>query len=283
MALQGAYGLEASYALLAYLDPSDHRAGIEFDPVPFTLATSRPPSQGLVVIELGSGTGLVASRLADGLVPERDLLLATDLPDVCTLLGSNLAASPAACVCPLSWGNSDDVRSVGSLLGVCISAGELVVSARFPTHIICSDLVYFPALLAPLLRTLLHLTTTPFLSQSGSGPILIISYKIRSLAKETPFWSAFGLWFSFSPVLVRNVAMHDSDRTDRTWSRFTPTADDDKTFVFVAHRRAESLVWTVPESDEELLRGVGAYGNSGSKADDTFETILLMTMESIDT
>ncbi|THU75270.1 hypothetical protein K435DRAFT_881209, partial [Dendrothele bispora CBS 962.96] len=32
---------------------------------------------------------------------------------------------------------------------------------------------------------------------------IIISYKIRSLSKETPFWSAFGLWFSFEPVLVR--------------------------------------------------------------------------------
>jgi hypothetical protein len=48
--------------------------------------------------------------------------------------------------------------------------------------------------------------------------------------------------------------------------------------VFVAGRRAESFTWRVPLSDEELLGGVGAIGTDSRKCDDTFETLLFMTM-----
>jgi len=49
-------------------------------------------------------------------------------------------------------------------------------------------------------------------------------------------------------------------------------------FIFVAERRAESMGWEPPESDEELLGGVGAWGTSSRKGDGTFESLLLMSV-----
>ena len=129
--------------------------------------------------------------------------------------------------------------------------------------------IYFPELLAPLLRSLLHLTS---LLPRETTPSLIISYKIRSLAKESSFWSAFGLWFKFRPVLIR-------DRSgDSEWRRFGYDFDD-TTFLFVAHRRVESFDWEIPALDDELLGGVGAHGKNSRKGDDAFENLLIMTIQ----
>ena len=132
--------------------------------------------------------------------------------------------------------------------------------------------MYFPELIGPLLRTLLHLTapvlirTLPVVS-----PQVIISYKIRSLSKESPFWSAFGIWFTFAPVLVRAR----SEDKNSEWERFDSGGDRD-VFLFIARRRPESLSWTVPEDDLGLLEGVGARGTEERKGDDGFEMLLLM-------
>jgi hypothetical protein len=120
--------------------------------------------------------------------------------------------------------------------------------------------VYFPELLAPLLRSLIQLTSSP------PAPEVIISYKIRSLAKETPFWCAFGLWFEYSPV---------HERKKHGWIRFGAELD---LFVFCAKRRSESYLWTVPEDNVALLAGSGAWGTEERKCDDTFELLLLMGM-----
>ncbi len=148
--------------------------------------------------------------------------------------------------------------------------------------------VYFPELLAPLLRSLIHVTSPPLAPPHGSDrlPEVIISYKIRSLAKETAFWSAFGLWFSFEPVLIRSrrptedgPQVGDGDnRPLDVWTRFGASGDGDM-FVFVARRRPESLAWEIPSGDKELLEGVGAQGSSTRKGDDTFERLLLMQLE----
>ena len=141
--------------------------------------------------------------------------------------------------------------------------------------------VYFPELLAPLLRTLIELSSPPWIPSSPSGTaeddlIVIISYKIRSLAKETPFWSAFGLWFTFQPVLVKAKCLTEPG-TEPSWQRFRPSSDG-STFVFVARRRIQSYVWNIPPNDRDLLDGVGAWGDDTRKGDDTFETLLLMTI-----
>ncbi|KAG1750074.1 hypothetical protein EDB19DRAFT_1677772 [Suillus lakei] len=213
-----------------------------------------------VFLELGSGTGIVAAKIAQAAaLSGRDLVIATDLPEVCPLLEKNLFVTPkgdsantqVTLVRPLSWGNYDHAINIARELKLvddptghdhgCI------------THIICSDLVYFPELLAPLLRTLLHLTSPPSVSIFESQPRVIMSYKIRSLSKETPFWLAFGLWFSFEP-----------------WQRFGSDVgeDGDLAFIFVARRRPESLSWIIPSEDIDLL--------GGKKSDETFETLLLM-------
>ncbi|OCH88578.1 hypothetical protein OBBRIDRAFT_820134 [Obba rivulosa] len=265
---------EASYAILAYLDPLvDDDGKLEFDPPPFTTATR---SEGLTVIELGSGTGLVASRLVRHLVPGRDTIVVTDLPDVCTLLARNLCglSSDSVLVRPMAWGDRDHALRLASDLGLG-TASAVQAGAGHPTHIICSDLVYFPALLAPLLRTLLLLTAPPFAPLGGAPAQLVISYKIRSLPKEAPFWSAFGLWFEFEPVFARPKSRSDADGP---WSRFIPVPEEDEMFVFVATRRPESLTWALPEHDQDLLAGVGAWGTPTGKADDKFEALLLLNI-----
>ena len=90
--------------------------------------------------------------------------------------------------------------------------------------------MYFPELLAPLLRTLLHLTAT------ATPPRIVISYKIRSLTEEVAFWSAFGLWFTFAPILVRAQARGSSGR----WERFC-AGGDVEVFVYTARGRPESF------------------------------------------
>jgi hypothetical protein len=54
---------------------------------------------------------------------------------------------------------------------------------------------------------------------------------------------------------------------------------DDPTFVFIARRRALSFDWHLPPDDQDLLDGVGAWGTGTRKADDTFESLLFMTLD----
>ena len=165
-----------------------------------------------------------------------------------------------------------------------ISQVPPVILRRF-AHPTSHPQVYFPELFGPLLRTLIHLTSLPCLALVK----IVLSYKIRSLSKETPFWSAFGLWFSFQPVLARRrvqpIESKNAPFDDGLgpWRQFEAYEDRDRTFVFVAHRRPESLAWDVPESDKELMEGVGAQDTIATKGDDTFETILFMSMGIDDT
>ncbi|KDR78974.1 hypothetical protein GALMADRAFT_244688 [Galerina marginata CBS 339.88] len=255
---------------------------LEFDP-PFINASKA--TLGVTNIELGSGSGLIAVSVAKLLKPGRDHLIVTDLPEVCPLLENNLrpimvkleANSPdqdTLTIRPLSWGRWEDTSELASLF---LEQRSCLRDSCKLTHIICSDLVYFPELLGPLLRSLLHLTSPPFFhpkchSCDCQCPAVFISCKIRSLAKETAFWSAFGLWFTFNPVLVKDKSAGGD------WRRFGSSFDD-TIFLFVAHRRAESYAWIVPALDEDLLCGVGANGTSLGKGDDSFENLLLMSIE----
>jgi hypothetical protein len=222
-------------------------------------------AQQITMVELGSGTGLVSLEIARQLEVSgrRATFVQTDLPEVCKLLSqttqhyrsaSSSSTQTDVIVHPLAWGDTSHASAIQSLL------------SEPPTHLICCDLVYFPELLAPLLRSLLHLTQT-------NDPTLIMAYKPRSAAKETSFWSALGLWFAYAPVRVRRRA---SDVGDDSWA-LLGAAWDEPMFVFTGRRRPESRDWTVPESDRDLLDGVGAQGTASRKGDDTFEVILLMS------
>lgn len=253
--------------------------------------------------------------------------MTTDLPEVCPLLEKNLhqyqsqshgaPSSPTLLVRPLAWGNHDHALAIlRELQDATPMDPPSHPGPHALSHIICSDLVrlshnhqrprsrpdggtfleqvYFPELLAPLLRTLLQLSSPPIAPADADAaehaPIVLIAYKIRSLAKETPFWAAFGLWFSFAPVLVRPRGRADGISGDAAasphaapdgarWARFGTGGEDD-VFVFVARRRPGSHAWVVPADDAALLAGVGARGDEARKADDTFETLLLMGLSS---
>ncbi|KAK0236072.1 putative methyltransferase-domain-containing protein [Armillaria nabsnona] len=250
---------EAAYALLLYVDPPPTW---EFDP-PFL---ESPHSSQYTMVELGSGTGIIARSLSRSLTSGKDIIVSTDLPEVCPLLDENLRGelSGVVFVRPLAWGNFQHVSDIAS---------EFIPNRNL-SHIICSDLVYFPELLAPLLRTLIHLTSP---SVTSSSPALIISYKIRSLEKETPFWTAFGLYFSFQPVLSR-CRFTDSEQHDQSWQRLGSSFED-TTFIFFARRRPNSFAWQIPTNDHDLLAGVGAQGTDTPKGDEYFESLLLMTMD----
>ncbi|KAJ7707532.1 putative methyltransferase-domain-containing protein [Mycena rosella] len=258
---------KAAYALNSYIRPP---TGCVFDPPLFL----EPDARKLRVIELGSGTGIVAATMATLLHRTRDIMFVTDLPEVCPLLEQNLQAQLYAgggpiLVRPLSWGNSQHAVKIAEELL------ELSQDAPHLTHILCSDLVYFPELLAPLLRSCIQLSSPPFVAVP-SDVELIISYKIRSLAKETPFWAAFGLWFEFAPVLVQKTTSGLEEAAP--WQRFGASLED-PTFVFVARRREQSFTWDVPPSDEDLMYGITAAGTPSPKGDDTFETLLLMSLD----
>ncbi|KAF8841800.1 hypothetical protein BDN67DRAFT_1002090 [Paxillus ammoniavirescens] len=257
-----------------------------------------------VAIELGSGTGAVTARIAREMHPSSGgFIVATDLPDVCPLLNQNLGVRTPPTratdngthtkegilfVRPLAWGNLDHAMSLAKEFGLSQDCRYTDVNeSRRLTHIICSDLVYFPGLFGPLLRTLIHLTSPPYAPPPSSPPIkLIISYKIRSLQMEAPFWTAFGLWFSFQPVLARrrilpvgSAARDDDSDSSGPWMQFGADDHAERTFIFVAYRRPESMAWNVPESDKDLTDGVDARGTPTKKGDDTFEAILFMGID----
>jgi Lysine methyltransferase len=265
------------------------------------------------ILELGAGTGMVTSGIVETVATcEQNIVISTDLPEVCPLLEANLRETlnrtrPRCCtvrVRPLTWGNAHHAIEIGKEFGLAMSAVDSY-EPRYLTHIVCSDLVctcmptliylltlghdlakvYFPELLAPLLRTLIQLSSPPFIPTPESrtsehGLKIVMSYKIRSLAKEAAFFSAFGLWFAFEPVIARPNPKK-GEALQSPWSRFG-TSLDGQDFIFVARRRPESMTWGLPDDDQKLLDGVGAWGTDSRKSDDTFEMLLLMGLDDED-
>jgi len=64
--------------------------------------------------------------------------------------------------------------------------------------------------------------------------------------------------------------------------RYPSELEDDEVFIFIARRREESSSWMIPENDRDLMRGVGAGGTPTSKSDESFETMLLMSIDTLD-
>lgn len=85
------------------------------------------------------------------------------------------------------------------IANVAISTDTLNKYPRDTTLIIASDLIYFEVLYPPLIRTLLDLTNT----NGGGEKRIVMSYKVRSLVKEMPFWQAFGESASSTRLDVR--------------------------------------------------------------------------------
>ncbi|GAA5903676.1 hypothetical protein JCM8208_003656 [Rhodotorula glutinis] len=284
---------EAAYLARSYLAlstsasrPSSSPPLLIFDPpCPLLsdppLSPNRPaptPRRKRTILELGAGTGFLSLAVAPHLSPSTTRLVVTDLHNVCPLLNENLGAAQArwaargveaaeVLVRPLPWGDAPALEALGE--------GGLM-----PDLVLASDLVYFPVLHAPLLRTLLGLTEPRRASGAGdedvddergqigaTSPKVVFSYKVRSLVKEQPFWEAFGRWFDFEPVQLGtrrppSPAPSTADLPDPTapssssssspastlsWTRLgashpssTTPGTTDELYVFVCARRTET-------------------------------------------
>lgn len=128
----------------------DFPSNWEFEP-PF-IDKSVLSGRKRVFLELGSGTGIVAANIAQTVaLSGRDLVVVTDLPEVCPLLERNLFVKPEGSsvgkqphddvllIRPLPWGSYDHALKIAREL-------QLIDGPSDPkdaciTHIICSDLV----------------------------------------------------------------------------------------------------------------------------------------------
>lgn len=294
---------EAAYLLARYLVPPSQAAdSLEFDP-PCSLFPV-PGQAPLTIVELGSGAGYGSLHLARQLVrhadvmveqPPRTRLVLTDLENVVPLMERNVERAGYkdatdildARVRSLAWGNQAHASSlIAEMQGNDGSSGNPI------THILCSDLVYFPELLPPLLRSIISLSNpsnsdTKIEPSTSPGPQLVISYKIRSLTKEQPFWSALGSWFEFEAVDCR-TAKGEWHRFGSEGADYGASADaDQELFVFVGHRRPDTFDRLAPERDTELMLGKrlrpGAEWDSyeletPASGQDYFEWLLLSNM-----
>lgn len=121
-----------------------------------------------LVLELGAGVcALPTLQLA---LAKRQVI-ATDLPEMLPLLGSNLESNfPSlprlASTFPLAWGVESDVAALRSSL------------TRFPDVILGADVVYHDHLIEPLLNTLKWLTNRDD-TTGRDPPVIVISYVQR--------------------------------------------------------------------------------------------------------
>ncbi|GAC94085.1 hypothetical protein PHSY_001654 [Pseudozyma hubeiensis SY62] len=314
---------EAAYLLARYLRPDGHRSDqIQFDPPCSLFDTSS--SNPLTIVELGSGAGYGSLHLArqllqfaqgvDGPKPPQAKLVLTDLENVVPLMQRNVARAGYqqatdfldVRVRSLAWGDESHATDLVA------SFGSAKASQNPISHILCSDLVYFPELLPPLLRSIIMLSSCGSQVDCNSaspafGPELIISYKIRSLTKEQPFWSALDSWFDFRAVDCRSTRGPDHkmqseeqiapDNEASHWHRFGSQGEDygasadsdQELFVFVGHRRKDTIGCLAPESDTDLMQGkrcrpcLGPEGETTlelepSGGQDYFEWLLLANM-----
>ncbi|KAF8271167.1 putative methyltransferase-domain-containing protein [Lactarius quietus] len=120
---------EAAYAMMLYVRDSD---AYEFDPR-FEFG-----AEGVVVVELGAGTGAAGLALAAAHPHARVVL--TDLPEVCPLLQANARGFAGVRVRPLSWGCAAHAEALQAELGPapisCIICSDLVcqVASRSCYH-----------------------------------------------------------------------------------------------------------------------------------------------------
>ncbi|KAH9472568.1 hypothetical protein Pst134EA_003176 [Puccinia striiformis f. sp. tritici] len=196
---------EASFDLLDYLLPPPlANTIIEFDPAsPLLSSTSH-------IIDLGSGTCHlpigIAKRLASSTEASKNLkITVTDLPEVLPLLERKISSAiqeissgPRISARSLRWGNTQETIDL-------LSSIDVNHQEPFELLITCSDLVFFPFLFAPLLRTLLILTSPQYLPvRTSSSPVIVFGYKERSAVKEFPFFSLLGRYFKLEPILSRS-------------------------------------------------------------------------------
>ncbi|PWN23628.1 hypothetical protein BCV69DRAFT_244553 [Microstroma glucosiphilum] len=326
---------EAAYLFKLYLCPP--RESVEFDPpcplfAPHEEIRSKiegSANAALRILELGSGAGYVGlscaqeldryrrSREASGSQSRRnDRLVLTDLENVVPLMIRNARLAGFSDACS-NGGNTEAATSRSSFVDVLVRplpwgsaphAASILQKELYQQpldYILCSDLVYFPYLLPPLLRSLLDLTDPSAAAShipsqcpetaAPSRPVVLMAYKIRSYAKEEAFWSALGVWFDVEIVSCRyswplesppsqakgDIVGQRQDmrekRREGAWHRFGEDAEweeeqessDDAYFLFAARRKPSTLAYKAPEDDIKLMDGFMAVSRTHDSRGDT--------------
>lgn len=194
---------DASFELLDYLIPAERPDSAQEISVPEgsrPVSLYQPPSPLLQllaspnprIIDLGSGTchlpiGL-ARRLAQMHPNHPFKVIVSDLPEVLPLLQRNISSASTHHISAraLAWG--DIQQTINLLNSPHQSITDLLIT--------CSDLVFFPFLFVPLLRSLLILTSPQLLPPSCATPVVLFGYKERTAVKEFPFFSLLGTCFT---------------------------------------------------------------------------------------
>ena len=138
-----------------------------------------------MILELGSGNGFLALEHLVHQLPKGSTVYLTDLESVVPLLEDNIAAvgsrgrlpsSIDISAHPLQWGTYVHVLPFTYTVQATENTPMATASQKQPvkarnriSHILCSDLVYFPDLLEPLLRTLIWLTAEDATSIQSDG------------------------------------------------------------------------------------------------------------------
>ncbi|KAE8226744.1 hypothetical protein CF319_g717 [Tilletia indica] len=321
---------EAAYAARRYFREAAEPSHLDLDPI--TSLFSEDVGGPITILELGAGAGYGGLHLCkclelhaqrrrkeqgeggpkvasvQGGKDVRPRVLLTDLPNVLPLLDRNIAQAQASDktladhvdvqAWPCAWGDEEQAQDILRYLSTSTPTPVL-------THLLAADLVYFPELFPPLLRSLLWLTEPVNLEDSTPAtPEVIFTYKVRSLVKEQPFWAAFGSWFQFEAVICRRKFDPSQKEQDEEseWRRFgerrsdvalaiMPTSEkqddededsDQQVYVFLARRRPCTFGWTAPKDDQALMYGRRERREAttgevlvATELDDTFEMLLL--------
>ncbi|KAG9285409.1 hypothetical protein G9A89_010884 [Geosiphon pyriformis] len=145
-----------------------------------------------IILELGSGTGYVGISLSRRLKRTQAKIILTDLEQVLPLIRHNLTKNSQSLfrkdddisVNRLEWGSTEDAKHILSQHNGSV---DLVIA---------SDLVYFPELFQPLIRTLLDVC--------NEQTVVVFGYKKRASWKEETFWLEVGRFFELNIVQIVN-------------------------------------------------------------------------------
>ncbi|KAK0550494.1 hypothetical protein OC845_002644 [Tilletia horrida] len=317
---------EAAYAARRFFSEASRPDGaLEVEPTSSLFETSTTP-QSINIVELGAGAGYGGLHLSKCLHeflrrsrPEelqggsrpRPRIILTDLPNVMPLMERNIAQAVAADdqlsnamdiqAKPCAWGDEPHATAIlQDITSDRVQTSQDDTPEQRLSHILAADLVYFPELFPPLLRSLIWLSEPS--SSSSTSPEVFFTYKVRSLVKEQSFWMVFCAWFQCEPVYCR-PRVRDPNKEAPQWRRFgerrsdlilSPAAAssvdasededeaDQQVFVFIARRKPHTLGWRPAEDDGALMQGQRHKTDDATgeelterELDDTFEMILM--------
>lgn len=247
---------EASYTLLDYL---------------LTSPLLQSQQEDITIVEIGGGNGFLGISLVEKLLLRGETrggirLILTDLEEVLPLLEKNLrdaeldlkGGGMEVLIRALPWGDQLAFEHLVKEFPELVD-GE----GNRKVMVIGSDLVYFPELYPLLLKTLLWLS-------SGKEKEMLISYKIRSLVREEPFWSALGRWFELTPLELPTTKPLLPSLLP------LPSLPPKEAHLLSLSRKPTTLTIEIPLENEQVMRG---STNDKIKEDDQFEIWLLGGIE----